>query len=47
MCIGTLHSVLKGRQPNLVAIVRVIDVNQATKESQKKQNHSLLLTESL
>ncbi len=33
--IAPVHSVLKGQQPNLVAIVCSIDVNQASKESQK------------
>ncbi len=33
--IASVYLVLKGQQPNLVAIVRVIDVNQATNERQK------------
>ncbi len=31
---AAVHSILKGEQPNLVAIVQVIDVNQATKVKQ-------------
>ncbi len=30
--IASMYLALKGQQPNLVAIVQVIDVNQATKE---------------
>ncbi len=38
-CIASValeHSVFKGQQPNLVAIVCGIDVNQPTKERQTK-----------
>ncbi len=34
--VALVHSVFKGQQPNLVAIVCGIDVNQATKERQTK-----------
>ncbi len=30
--VSIMHLVLKGQQPNLVDIVRVIDVNQETKK---------------